>query len=93
MTLCMAAAAFLARLQASLRRAAFGKTEQNESAARRVTAIRLGLPSVPEIRSLIARLLLRSPFGAAFILEWSAWRQRHQFGAAEAHYRAHKAQL
>jgi hypothetical protein len=51
------------------------------------------LPSVPEIRGLIAKLLLRSPLRSPFVLAWSAWRQRHQFGAAEAHYRAHKTQL
>jgi len=51
------------------------------------------LPSVPEIRSLIAKLLLRPPLRSPFVLAWSAWRQRHQFGAAEAHYRTHKTQL
>jgi hypothetical protein len=50
------------------------------------------LPSVPEIRGLIAKLLLRSALRPTFVLAWSAWRQRHQFGAAEAHYRAHKTQ-
>ena len=69
------------------------QTEQNESGARRLTAIRLSLPSVPEIRSLIAKLLLQSYLRSPFILAWSAWRQRHQFSAAEAHYRAHKTQL
>jgi hypothetical protein len=51
------------------------------------------LPSVPEIRGLIAKLLLRSSLRSPFVLAWSAWRQRHQFEAAEAHYRVHRAQL
>jgi hypothetical protein len=58
-----------------------------------VTATRLGLPSLPEIRGLIAKLLLRSSLRLPFILAWSAWRPRHQLTAAEAHYQAHKAQL
>jgi hypothetical protein len=48
---------------------------------------------VPEIRWLITKLLLQSPLRTAFVLTWSAWRQRHQFEAAQAHYRAHKTQL
>jgi hypothetical protein len=36
---------------------------------------------------------LRSSLRSSFVLAWSAWRQRHQFGAAEAHYRAHETQL
>jgi hypothetical protein len=69
------------------------QTEQNESATRSVTAIRLGLPSVPEIRCLIAKLLLQPLLRTPFILAWSTWRQRHQFTAAAAHYRRHKTQL
>jgi hypothetical protein len=51
------------------------------------------LPSVPEIRSLMAKLLLKPPLRLPFVLAWSTWRQRHQFAAAEAHYRAHKTKL
>jgi hypothetical protein len=52
------------------------------------------IPSVPEIRYLLTRLLLKPPLGAAFILAWSLWRRRHQATAAAAHYqRRHNAQL
>jgi hypothetical protein len=47
----------------------------------------LALPSVPEIRYLIARLLLSPIARPAFVLAWSAWRRRHQAAAAAAHYR------
>jgi hypothetical protein len=47
----------------------------------------VGLPSVPEIRYLIARLLLRPIAGARFVLAWSRWRRRHQAAAANAHRR------
>ena len=47
-TLCMAAAAFLVRLQAELRRAACGKPNRTSSGPRRLIPPRLGLPSVPD---------------------------------------------
>ena len=45
------------------------------------------LPTVPEIRYLLARLLLRPPRRARFILAWSLWRRKHHAQAAAAHYR------
>jgi hypothetical protein len=45
------------------------------------------LPTVPEIRYLIARLLLAPISTFRFILAWSSWRRRHQAAAARAHYR------
>lgn len=69
------------------------QTETNESDALRLTPIRPGLPSVPKIRCPIAKLLPRPPMPIRFVLAWSVWRQRHQLGAAEPHYRAHKTQL
>jgi hypothetical protein len=44
-------------------------------------------PSVPEIRYLLARILLRPPIGKAFIIAWSLWRRMHQLNAAQAHYK------
>jgi hypothetical protein len=44
-------------------------------------------PSVPEIRYLIARLLLAPIARAGFILAWSRWRRQHQARAADAHRR------
>jgi hypothetical protein len=44
--------------------------------------------SVPEIRTLIARLFLLPIARTAFILAWSGWRRRHQLAAAQARYRA-----
>lgn len=52
------------------------------------------IPSVPEIRYLLARLLLKPPLTKTFIIGWSLWRRRHQATAAAAHYkRRHNAQL
>jgi hypothetical protein len=45
------------------------------------------LPTVPEIRYLLARLLLRPPIKTCFIMAWSLWRRQHQAKAAAAHYR------
>jgi hypothetical protein len=55
-----------------------------------MTTAMLRLPSVPEIRYLIARLLLQPPTWAAFVLAWSRWRRLHQAAAANAHYRTRK---
>ena len=52
------------------------------------------VPTVPEIRYLLARLVLRPPISPAFIIAWSLWRRRHLANAAVAHYRCrHNAQL
>lgn len=52
------------------------------------------VPSVPEIRYLLARLLLKPPITKTYIIGWSLWRRRHQATAAEAHYkRRNDAQL
>jgi hypothetical protein len=48
------------------------------------------IPSVPEIRYLLARLLLRPPMGTAFVFAWSFWRRIHQLNAAHAHYKTRK---
>jgi hypothetical protein len=57
-------------------------------------ALAIAPPSVPEIRYLIARLLLKPIVMARFVLAWSHWRQRHQATAASAHRRRHiKSQL
>ena len=45
------------------------------------------VPTVPEFRHLLARLLLRPPTRRAYVLAWSLWRRRHQLSAALAHYR------
>jgi hypothetical protein len=46
------------------------------------------LPSVPEIRYLLARLLLKPIVRPVFVVAWSVWRRRHQATAKAAHYRA-----
>src|SRR5262249_50776526 len=48
------------------------------------------VPTIPEIRYLLARLLLKSPGAPPFIIAWSIWRRRHQAKAAEAHYKSRK---
>jgi hypothetical protein len=45
------------------------------------------LPTVPEIRYLLARLLLSRPMRPAFIMAWSLWRRSHQADAEDRHYR------
>jgi len=56
--------------------------ERNES-GRSLTTQEALLPTVPEIRYLLARLLLRSPGKSAFIMAWSLWRRRHQADAED----------
>jgi hypothetical protein len=51
------------------------------------------VPSVPEIRNLLAKLLLRLPKGKSFAFAWLLWRRRHQLAAAQAHYNLQKKQL
>jgi hypothetical protein len=41
--------------------------------------------SVPEIRIIIARLLLAPIAQPAFVFAWSWWRRFHQAAAANAH--------
>jgi len=61
--------------------------------ARRLIPQRLLLPSVPEMRAMIAKLLLRPPLRPRFLLAWSDWRRRHQISAAKAHYQTQQTQL
>lgn len=72
------------------------QTEQNESepANRRLSLMAALVHTVPEIRYLLARLLLKPPASTSFVMAWSLWRRKHQAGAARAHYkRRHNAQL
>jgi hypothetical protein len=45
------------------------------------------VPSVPEIRYLLARLVLFAPTQKPFIIAWSLWRRQHQAAATLCHYR------
>jgi hypothetical protein len=45
------------------------------------------VPSVPEIRYLLARILIFPPTHEPFIIAWSLWRRRHQAAAAICHYK------
>jgi len=57
-------------------------------------AMKALLPSVPELRYLMARMLLRPPTSLAFVFAWSLWRRRHQLSAMNAHYKSRlKTQL
>jgi hypothetical protein len=47
----------------------------------------IGLPGVPEIRNLIARVLLRPIARTRFVVGWLRWRCCHQAMAARGHYR------
>jgi hypothetical protein len=66
-----------------------GQSERKESSgpSGRLMSLTALLPTVPEIRYLLARLLLRPPIRARFIMGWSLWRRQHQAKAAAAHYR------
>jgi hypothetical protein len=46
------------------------------------------IPSAPEIKTILARLVFPPPLARAFVFGWSLWRRVHQAHAAEAHYRA-----
>ena len=73
-----------------------GQSERKESSgpSGRLRSLTALLPSVPEIRYLLARVLLRPPIGTRFIMAWSLWRRQHQAKAAAVHYRRHaKTQL
>src|SRR3954463_4117935 len=65
-----------------------GQSERKESSgpSGRLRSLTALLPSVPEIRYLLARVLLRPPIRTRFIMAWSLWRRQHQAKAA-AHYR------
>lgn len=71
------------------------QTERNESnrGHRRLNSMVALVPTMPEIRYLLARLLLRPPISASFVIEWSLWRRQHQADAAIAHKRRSNAQL
>ena len=65
------------------------QTERNESerANRRLIRMNALVPSVPEIRYLLARLVILAPTQKPFIIAWSLWRRRHQVAATLSHYK------
>jgi hypothetical protein len=65
------------------------QTERNESKGvnRRLIRMTALVPSVPEIRYLLARILIFPPTQKPFIIAWSLWRRRHQAAAMIAHYK------
>ena len=64
------------------------QTERKESGTNgRLSLLRALVPSVPEIRRLLAALVLEHAPARQFVLAWSLWRRRHQADAAAAHYR------
>jgi hypothetical protein len=48
------------------------------------------IPSAPEIKTILARIVFPPPIARAFVFSWSLWRRIHQAHAAEAHYRARR---
>ena len=66
-----------------------GQSERKESgcSSGRLISLAALLPTVPEIRYLLARVLLRPPIRTRFIMAWSLWRRQHQAKADAAHYR------
>ena len=67
----------------------FWQTERNESKPiNRCLMRKIALvPTVAEIRSLIAKLLMPPLLKPTFILAWSHWRRKHQAQAMIAHYK------
>jgi hypothetical protein len=67
------------------------QTERNESGRDNRRLIRMAalVPSVPEIRYLLARLLIHPRTQKPFIMAWSLWRRRHQAAATISHYKRH----
>lgn len=65
------------------------QTERNESEHANLRLIRMAalVPSVPEIRYLLARILICPPTRKPFILAWSWWRRQHQAAATISHYK------
>ena len=65
------------------------QTERNEfkQANRRLIRMAALVPSVPEIRYLLARILIFPPTHKPFIIAWSLWRRRHQAAATICHYK------
>ena len=65
------------------------QTERNESKQTNRRLIRMAalVPSVPEIRYLLARILIFPPTQKTFIVAWSLWRRRHQAAATTGHYK------
>ena len=47
--------------------------------------------SVSEVRKLLLKLLWKAVPEDEQVLEWSAWRRRHQFRARECHYQKRNA--
>ncbi len=43
--------------------------------------------TTPEIRRLLARLLWNHPPDRERVMNWSAWRRRHQLRAMRCHYK------
>ncbi|MBZ9863012.1 transposase [Mesorhizobium sp. CA12] len=83
MSLCMTALAFLSKLSADLRRSAWSKpNETSQRVNRRLIRMTALVPSVPEIRYLLARILIFPPTQKPFIIAWSLWRRRHQAAAS-----------
>ncbi len=64
-----------------------GVARQYSGTAGRIKNCQVGV-FLPEIRTLIARLLLSRPIHRLFVLAWSIWRRMHQATAAEAHYKS-----
>jgi hypothetical protein len=64
------------------------QSERKESGGEssRLSRMRRLVPSAPEIKVLVARLVFPPQVRRAFVFAWSLWRRLHQARAAEAHY-------
>lgn len=49
--------------------------------------------TVPEVRSLLLRLVWTRAREAEDVLAWSDWRRAHQYRARASHYKRRKAKL
>ncbi len=72
---------------AQLRRAAWGKPNERSKPDNRRLIMRALVPSAPEIRYLLARLILNSPHGRRFVMPGRTGSRKHQLQATTAHYK------
>ena len=61
--------------------------EESGTCGGRMIRMRSLVPSVPEIRTLLAQIIFPPPLIRALVFSWSLWRRTDQAPAAEAHYR------
>jgi hypothetical protein len=68
------------------------KRKESDERSSRLNRIKSLIPSVQEIRALLARLLLPRDLARPFVFAWSLWRRHNRASAAVADYKRNKLQ-